>query len=104
LLLSWPFYQRRFGGDPGAIGSTVTLAGHPFRITGVLRQDFQFAFPQQYVPGDEVRAIDGYIAIPSGILALPNPLPAVAWEEAQRRLGPSAYAVYVIAKLKAGAS
>jgi putative ABC transport system permease protein len=104
LVLSWPFYQRRFGGDPRALGSTVTLDGHPFRIAGVLRQDFQFGFPQQYVPGDEVRRIDGYIAIPGGMLALPNPLPAVAWEEAQRRLGPSAHAVYVIGKLKAEVS
>jgi putative ABC transport system permease protein len=102
LVLSWPFYQRRFRGDPRAIGATVTLGGHPFRIAGVLRQDFQFGFPQQYIPGDEVRGIDGYIAMPSGILALPNPLPGVTWEEAQRRLGPSAHAVYVIGKLKAG--
>jgi putative ABC transport system permease protein len=104
LVLSWPFYQRRFGGDPRTIGSTVTLGGHPFRIAGVLRQDFQFAFPQQYVPGDEVRGIDGYIAIPNGMLALPQPLPAVTWEQAQQRLGPSAHAVYVIGKLKAGVS
>src|SRR5438552_4160497 len=72
------------------------------RLAGVLRQDCQVGFPQQYIPGDEVRGIDGYIAIPSGILGLPNPLPAVTWEEAQRRLGPSAHAVYVIGKLKAG--
>src|ERR1700687_916204 len=65
LVLSWPFYQRRFGGDSRAIGTNVTLGGHPFRIAGVLRQDFQFSFPQQYIPGDEVRGIDGYIAIPS---------------------------------------
>lgn len=102
LVLSWSFYQRRFGGDPRTIGATVTLGGHPFRISGVLRQDFQFGFPQQYIPGDEVRGIDGYIAIPGGILALPDPLPAVTWEEAQRRLGPSPHAVYVIGKLKAG--
>jgi putative ABC transport system permease protein len=104
LVLSWPFYQRRFGGDPHVIGTAVTLAGHPFRIAGVLRQDFQFAFPQQYIPGDEVRGIDAYIAIPDGVLALPNPLPAVTWEEAQRRLGPSAHAVYVIGRRKAGVS
>ncbi len=102
LVLSWPFYQRRFGGDSRAIGTNVTLGGHPFRIAGVLRQDFQFSFPQQYIPGDEVRGIDGYIAIPSGILELPNLLPAVKWEEAQSRLGPSKHAVYVIGKLKAG--
>jgi putative ABC transport system permease protein len=104
LVLSWPFLQRRFGGNPQAIGSTVTLAGHPFRIAGVLRRDFQFALPQQYVPGDEVRNIDGYIAIPRGVLSLPNPLPAATWEDAQRRLGPSAHAVYVIGRVRAGVS
>jgi len=104
LVLSWPSYQRRFGGDPRVIGASVTLGGHAFRVAGVLRQDFQFSFPQQYIPGDEVRGIDGYIAIPGGILALPNPLSAVTWEEAQRRLGPSAHAVYVIGKLKPGIS
>ena len=104
LVLSWPFFQRRFGGNPQAIGTTVILAGRPFRIAGVLRRDFQFMLPQQYVPGDEVRDIDGYIAIPSGILSLPIPVSAATWEDAQRRLGPSAYAVYVIGKLKAGVS
>jgi putative ABC transport system permease protein len=102
LVLSWPFYQRRFGGNPRVIGGSVTLAGHTFRIAGVLRPEFHFGFPQQYVPGDEVRGIDGYIAIPPGILALPNPLPAATWEEAQRRLGPSAHAVYVIGRLRPG--
>jgi putative ABC transport system permease protein len=104
LVLSWPFYQRRFGGNPQAIGTTVTLAGHVYRIAGVLRPEFQFALPQQYIPGDEVRGIDGYIAIPSGILALPNPLPAVTWIAAQERMGPSAHAVYVIGRLKRGAT
>jgi putative ABC transport system permease protein len=102
LVLSWPFYQRRFGGDPKVIGATATLGGHSFRIAGVLREDFQFGLPQQYIPGDEVRSIDGYVAIPNGMLALPNPLPGATWEEAQRRLGPSASAVCVIGKLKAG--
>ncbi|HTS29230.1 MAG TPA: ABC transporter permease [Bryobacteraceae bacterium] len=104
LVLSWPFYQRRFSGDPRVVGTTVTLGGHPYRIAGVLRQDFQFSFPQQYIPGDEVRGIDGYIAIPAGMLALPDPLPAVMWEEAQRRFGPSAHAVFVIGKLRPGVS
>jgi putative ABC transport system permease protein len=104
LVLSWSFYQRRFSGNPQIIGATVTLDGHPFRIAGVLRPDFQFALPQQYIPGDEVRGIDAYVAIPRGMLALPNPLPAVTWTEAQQRMGPSAHAVYVVGKLKPGAT
>ncbi len=102
LVLSWTCYQRRFHGDPNTVGSTVTLGGHSFRIAGILREDYQFAFPQQYVPGDEIRPIDGYIAIPREILALPNPVSAALWEEAQQRFGPSMHAVFVIGKLKAG--
>jgi len=97
-------YRRRFGGDPTALGATVTLSGRTFRIAGVLRPEFQFAFPQQYMPGDEVREIDGYIAIPDGILALPNPLPAAVWIEAQQRLGPSSPYVNVVGRLNAGVS
>ena len=102
LVLSWPFFQRRFGGDPRVLGTAVTLAGHAFRIAGVLRPEFQFGFPQQYIPGDEIRGIDGYIAIPPAILALPSPLPATLWEDAQRRLGPSRHAVFVVGKRKPG--
>src|SRR5579871_2976847 len=102
LVLSWSFFERRFGGDPQVIGRAVTLNGHPFRIAGVLHPDFRFDLPQQYIPGDEVRGIDGYIAMPTGILELPSPLPAVRWEEAKQRFGPSAYAVHVIGRLKPG--
>jgi putative ABC transport system permease protein len=70
----------------------------------VLRPDFQFTFPQQYIPGDEIREIDGYIAIPDGILGLPNPLPGAVWIEAQQRLGPSSPYVNVVGKLKAEVS
>lgn len=102
LMLSWRLYGRRFGGDPQVIGTTVTLGGHPFRVVGALTQDFRFALPQQYIPGDQVRGIDGYIAVPDGILSLPTPLPASVWEDAQQRLGPSVPNVYAIGRLKAG--
>jgi putative ABC transport system permease protein len=102
LVLSWPSFHRRFGGDPRVIGSDVMLNGHDFRIAGVLPQDFRFALPQQYVPGDEVRGIDGYIAIPPAILALPNPTSAPVWEVAQQRWGPSTYAVYAVGRLGPG--
>ena len=34
-VLSDAFWQRRFGGQPGAIGQTLTLEGHTFQIVGV---------------------------------------------------------------------
>ncbi len=34
-VLSDAFWQRRYGGQPGAIGQTLTLEGHTFEIVGV---------------------------------------------------------------------
>jgi putative ABC transport system permease protein len=34
-------WKRRFGADPGLLGGTVTLAGEPHTVVGVLAADFQ---------------------------------------------------------------
>jgi predicted permease len=53
-VLSDGFWQSRFGGDPGVIGRTLSLNGHPFEIVGVAPPDFRgpvsFAVPPIYVP------------------------------------------------------
>jgi putative ABC transport system permease protein len=98
LVLSWALFQRRFGGDPQAIGRPVTLNGHPFTIVGVLARDFRFEFPQQY---GETHEIDGYIGIPKGLMALPDPVAYTVWEPALRQLGPSPYGLHVVARLRA---
>ena len=41
-LLSYGLWQSRFGGDPGAVGRTVSLDGRATRIVGVLPRDFEF--------------------------------------------------------------
>jgi putative ABC transport system permease protein len=40
-VLSYPFWQRRFGGDPAALGKTVVLDGDRFEIVGIMPRDFQ---------------------------------------------------------------
>ncbi len=40
VVLSYDFWQRRFGRDPGAIGRAITLNGSPFQIVGVAREGF----------------------------------------------------------------
>ena len=40
-LLSYGFWQRRFGADPAAVGREVLLDGQKYRIVGVLPQTFE---------------------------------------------------------------
>jgi putative ABC transport system permease protein len=42
VILSHPFWTRRFGGDPAAVGRTLPLNGRPHTIVGVLPGDFAF--------------------------------------------------------------
>jgi len=41
-LIAYGYWQRRFGGDPAAIGKTIAMNGEPFTITGVMPPEFQF--------------------------------------------------------------
>jgi predicted permease len=40
VVLSYGFWQRRFQGDPGAIGQSITLHGYPFIVVGVMPSEF----------------------------------------------------------------
>ncbi len=42
IVLSYGTWQRRFGGDPGVLGRTITLGGLPTTIIGVMPQGFYF--------------------------------------------------------------
>ncbi|HEV8702061.1 MAG TPA: ABC transporter permease [Candidatus Polarisedimenticolia bacterium] len=39
-VLGHRFWTRRFGADPGIVGRTLTLAGHPYTVVGVLPAGF----------------------------------------------------------------
>ena len=41
VVLGRALWQRRFGGDPNAVGQTVEISGHPFKIVGVLAEDLE---------------------------------------------------------------
>ncbi len=41
-ILSRPFWERHFGGSPGAIGRTIQLDSQPYTIIGVMPADFDF--------------------------------------------------------------
>ena len=44
-ILSYAFWQSRFGGDPGVLGQTLDLDGTPTEIVGVMPQGFEFRRP-----------------------------------------------------------
>ena len=50
-VLSYGFWQRRFGGDGGIIGKTVYMEGKPVSVVGVLPSSFQMT---QYTGGPAV--------------------------------------------------
>jgi predicted permease len=53
-VLSYDYWQRQFGGDPGIVNQTVPVNGHALTIVGVAPEGFQGAMlgwnPQVYVP------------------------------------------------------
>ena len=40
-VISYNFWQRRFGADPQIVGQTISLNGYPFTVIGVAAQGFQ---------------------------------------------------------------
>ena len=64
VVLTHGFWERRFGGDPGAIGKTLTLNGNSVPIIGVLSPDF--AFDKDVMPAvNGVQRIDLILPLPA---------------------------------------
>src|SRR5277367_4445057 len=53
-VLSYKFWQKRFGGDPAIIGQTVQVNNHAFTVIGVAPESFRGAYyflePDFYIP------------------------------------------------------
>jgi putative ABC transport system permease protein len=78
-VISEGFWLRRFGGDPAAVGRTITLDGSPHLVVGVVPPDFRF---------------------PTGLIDVFVPTtwtPAVLAQD-------TSYFWYLVAKLRAGVS
>jgi predicted permease len=41
VMLTYAYWQRRFGGDPNAVGRTITLDAAPAEVVGVMPQGFR---------------------------------------------------------------
>jgi putative ABC transport system permease protein len=84
-VISYGFWQRRFGGDPQAIGRTVTLDRVPFKIIGVT--------PPSFLGPDVGRAFE--VTVPLG----DDPLISGRETVLDR---PYTYYLTIMARLKAG--
>lgn len=62
IVLSYQFWQKRFGGDKGIVGQTVQVNNHPFTIIGVAPEDYVGAYywlkPDFYIPLSTVGLLD----------------------------------------------
>jgi putative ABC transport system permease protein len=62
IVLSYKYWQKRFGGDPGAIGQTVTMNKHAYTIIGVVPQRYRGAYyflePDIYLPLTAISLLD----------------------------------------------
>jgi predicted permease len=52
IILGYGYWQRRFGGDPSAVGRTLTVGGRPMEVIGVLPAGVRFLShdPDVYLP------------------------------------------------------
>jgi MacB-like protein len=85
VVITWRYWQRRFGGDPGVLGKTVTINNVRFTIVGISPPEFAAA-----VQLDE--AADFTLPIATEPLVRPqNPRmtkPALWWLRIMARLQP----------------
>ena len=56
LIVGWELFQRRFGGDPAAIGRRVRLNENFATIVGVLPREFRLLLPRDAAVPDRLQA------------------------------------------------
>ncbi|MGD8699817.1 MAG: ABC transporter permease, partial [Gemmatimonadales bacterium] len=59
LVLSDGFWKRRFGAEPGIIGTTLNLDGQVFTVVGVLPPGFQILHPDAQFP----KSVDAWVPL-----------------------------------------
>ncbi|MGD0364654.1 MAG: ABC transporter permease [Bryobacteraceae bacterium] len=71
VVLSYDYWQRRFGGDPSALTRTIDVNGHPMTVLGVAQRRFQGLAPMD--PAD--------LFVPLAMKTVVTP----TWDDTNRR-------------------
>ena len=60
-VLGYNFWQSRFGGDPGVVGTRVRINDVPFTVVGIASRDFASSEPaydkQLFLPMSAMRSV-----------------------------------------------
>jgi predicted permease len=87
VVLSYGFWKRRFGGDPGLVGKSIMLNGEQYNVVGVMPPSFYWHIKQ--------RSATGKPAEMWGVLTIPPPGDPASASERGRFLS-------VVGRLKRG--
>jgi putative ABC transport system permease protein len=70
VLINYGLWQRRYNGDPGVVGKTITMDGNKFSIIGVLPRDFafhrrdcEFWRPMSFTPSQKAERDSHYLTV-----------------------------------------
>jgi putative ABC transport system permease protein len=87
MILSYEFWQRRFAGDPNAIGQTIKLSDETYAIIGVMPRGFAFPStrtqvwtPVAFSPGEGATRDTNFIDVVARVK------PGVSLEQAQANM------------------
>jgi putative ABC transport system permease protein len=71
VILSWPLWQRRYGGDPSVVGRPIHMSGESVTVAGVMPQGFRlWAARDANVPED----LQAWVPFPDTLAELPRAL------------------------------
>jgi predicted permease len=86
-MLSYGYWQRRFGGEPAVLGSTIHLSGMPFSIVGITPPEF-FGVEIGAAPDLFLPIMMQPTVMPAFENLLQNPIVQRTWVQAIARLKP----------------
>lgn len=61
IVLTHRLYARRFGADPSALGTTISVNGVPHTICGVLPESFRFVLPFDAAGAGRAEDVEAYV-------------------------------------------